>query len=78
MGIVITDHALERISQYSLTVELVISAIESPDRLLEGYSGRTVYQKRLNGYVLRVIVAEDKEIKRVITVYKAKSDRYEI
>lgn len=78
MGIEITDHARERMQKYDVTEEVLRGAINKPDGIVKGYDNRTVYQKKLNGYVLRIIVEENKGIKRVITVYKARSDRYEI
>ena len=64
--------------EYGITEDLVKAAILNPDSVAEGYGGRKVYQKKLNGYMLRVIVEEDKGIKSIITVYKARSGRYEI
>jgi len=52
--------------------------MENPDSVVEGHSGRKVAQKKLNGYVLRVIYEEKKGINVIVTVYKAKSERYEI
>ena len=74
----VTSHAKERMLEYGITEDLVKAAILNPDSVAEGYGGRKVYQKKLNGYMLRVIVEEDKGIKSIITVYKARSGRYEI
>jgi len=77
-GVVITPHAKERMARYKITEELVKTTLESPEITIEGHSGRNIYQKRLNGYVLRVITEDSKGIKIVITIYKAKRERYEI
>jgi len=80
MDVEITAHARERMRKYGVSEELVLSAVSNPTVILPGYNERKVYQKRINGYVIRVIAEETKGIKicRVITVYKAKSGRYEI
>ncbi len=80
MEIEITSHAKERMMRYDVSETLVVSTVEHPTSIMEGYNGRKVYQKKLNGHILRVVVEESKEIKaqRVITVYKARSGRYEI
>jgi len=78
MKIEITEHAKERMKEYNVTEDLVTDAVQHPDSITEGYGGRKIYQKKVNGYVLRVIIEENKEIKRVITVYKAKSGGYGI
>lgn len=80
MEIEITAHAKERMRKYNVSTTLVVSTIEHPTSTMEGYNNRTIYQKKLNGHILRVIVEESKVIKttKVITVYKARSVRYEI
>ena len=55
-----------------------MQALQELNVLLDGHSGRKIAQKRLNSYVLRVIFEErDKEVV-VITVYRARRERYEI
>lgn len=78
MNIEITDHAKERMQRYDVSEALVLETLENPTNVTEGYGNRKVYQKKLNGYVLRIIVEESKGIKRVITIYKARSERYGI
>ncbi|MDP2720335.1 MAG: DUF4258 domain-containing protein [Dehalococcoidia bacterium] len=76
--LIIVKHAENRMREYDIPEGLVINAVQNPDNVLDSYKGRKIYQKKLNGYMLRVIVEEDKEVKKVITVYKARSGRYEI
>lgn len=78
MKIIIVKHAEERMQIYDVPEDLILSAVQNPDNIVEGYRGRKIYQKKLNGYILRVIVEESKEIKTVITVYKARRRRYGI
>ena len=63
MEIDITHHAKERMRKYEVSNALVISTLEKPTSIMEGYNGRKVYQKKLNGHVLRVIVEESKKWK---------------
>ncbi len=78
MTLEITKHANARMRRYGVTKHVIISVIDTPDAVVQGYTGRRIYQKKLNEHVLRVIVEEHKNIRRVITVYKARSVRYEI
>ena len=80
MDVEIAAHARERMRKYDISEALVLDTIRNPTDILPGYNERTVYQKKINSYVIRVIAEETKGIKmyRVITVYKAKSGRYEI
>ncbi|MBI4895844.1 MAG: DUF4258 domain-containing protein [Candidatus Aenigmarchaeota archaeon] len=78
MKLEITKHARERMETYNVSDDLLISAVTNPDIIVDGYSNRRIYQKKLNGYILRVIVEENKDIKRIITVYKSRSGRYGI
>lgn len=64
--------------KYAITTDMIYSAINMPDKIIEGYGGRRIYQKKLNGHVLRVIVEGHKNVVYVITAYKARSVRYEI
>ncbi len=78
MEIKITSHAAERMAKYAISKELLASSIGAPDSIMEGKGLRKILQKRLNGYILRIIIEEEKDIKTVITAYKARSNRYEI
>ena len=70
-------HALERMRVYHVTSAMVFQTINDPDLVIGSYSGRKIYQKALNGYLLRVIVEEGLLIKKVVTIYKARRERYE-
>ena len=78
MRIEITDHAKKRMQDYNISEDLVLETIRSPDNIVVTYGDRNIFQKKLNGYVLRLIVEENEGIKTVITLYKARSGRYEI
>lgn len=78
MKLEISEHAKERMAQYGVNEQMVLDCILTPDDIDETYGNRQIYQKRLNGYVLRAIVETKEGIKRVVTVYKARSGRYGI
>jgi hypothetical protein len=78
MRIEFTDHALERMRKYGVDKEMVEKTLERPDLATKGHTERRIYQRRLNGHVLRVIVEEHKSFLVVITTYKARSVRYDI
>jgi hypothetical protein len=63
MTVEITPHARERMKKYNVSEGLVKAAIENPTNILSSYNNRIIYQKTINGHILRVIVEESKEIK---------------
>ena len=58
MDIQFIPHALERMKERGISKEMVKETILNPDSVSEGYSGRKVAQKRLNGKMIRVIYEE--------------------
>jgi hypothetical protein len=53
--IVFTDHALKRLRQRRLTREMVISAVQSPDKREPEPDGDTEFIKTINGRRVHVI-----------------------
>jgi hypothetical protein len=78
MQIEFTAHALERMRKYGVDRSMVEKTLEMPESITKGHTERRIYQRRLNGHVLRVIVEEHKSFLVVITTYKARSVRYDI
>ncbi len=78
MNLKITKHARERMMQYDISRNLVHKGFEDPDSVVPGDLGREIAQKRLNGHILRIIFQKEKDKNVIITVYKARSERYEI
>ncbi len=76
MCIRFTNHALERMAMYNLSEAQVLECVENPDLILRGSQNRQIAQKRLNGYLLRVIFEIKNDAYLVITTYKAKRERY--
>jgi len=62
-------HALERMKERGISRELVEEALQSPDDTTEGYIGRKVAQKRIDGKLIRVIYEEIENDIVVITAY---------
>ncbi len=63
---------------YGFSEENVELTLNHPDSIVDGHSGRKIYQRKLNGHILRVVVEIGAEIKRVITVYSSDGARYEV
>ncbi|MBI2819865.1 MAG: DUF4258 domain-containing protein [Acidobacteria bacterium] len=78
MKIKILRHARQRMEAYNVEERLVEETLRKPDSEVPGGAGRCIAQKRLNGYVLRVIYEKEHNAKVVITVYKAKRERYQV
>jgi len=78
MEIEILHHANQRMQAYNVDEEMVQEAIRNPDREVSGYGGRHITQKKLDGYVLRVVYEKQNHKTVVVTVYKARRERYQI
>ena len=78
MDIEFTTHALERMRKYGVDKATVEKTLEAPNSVTKGRTERRIYQRRINGHILRVIVEEHKSFLVVITTYKARSVRYDI
>jgi len=78
MEIEILHHANQRMQAYNVDEEMVEEAIRHPDREVPGYGGRQIAQKKLDGYVLRVVYEKQNHKTVVVTVYKARRERYQI
>lgn len=60
-----TDHINLQLIERKITKELVETAINNPDKILEGKKGRKIYQKITGDKLIRVVTEGD----RLITVY---------
>lgn len=78
MNLIYTKHCLERMEKYKIRIQELEECISHPDSIVNTCLDRKIYQKRLNGHILRAIVEESKEIKRIITTYKSRRQRYGI
>jgi len=83
MAVIFGPHAegkfeLLRRRGFSVSKEQVLDCLENPDRIKEGYKGRRVAQKVMDPeHVLRVVFVEMEGMKRVITFYPGRRERYE-
>ena len=78
MLIFFTRHAKERMERYDLTESQIRNCLTFAEIVLDGENNRKIAQKRLNGYVLRVIFEVQNDTYLVITTYKARGERYEV
>jgi hypothetical protein len=78
----LTRHAAEKLrllSNHSLKIrrELVEQSALEPERVIEGFGGRSIAEKRLDEeHVLRVVFVKEENQIRVITLYPARRGRY--
>lgn len=78
MKIEILHHARERMLRYNVEQAAVEEAVANPDSEVPGHGNRYIAQKKLDGYILRVVYEKQGDTKIVITVYKARRGRYEV
>ena len=63
---------------YNVDEAIVEETLANPDSEVPGHGGRQIAQRKLDGYVLRVVHEEQDHTKFVITVYKARRERYDL
>ena len=63
---------------YNVNEGIVEETLANPDSEAPGHGGRRIAQRKLDGYVLRVVYEKQDHTKIVITVYKARRERYEV
>ncbi len=70
----ISKHADEEIQRRQIARNLVDAVLENPQQIVDEYGNKKAYQSKIdfNGkiYLLRVIVDESVEPKKVVTVYR--------
>lgn len=84
MTIVFSPHAEDKLQLFRergfpISKEQILDCVKNPDKIAAGCRGRLVAQKGFDSsHVLRVVYAErEAGIKRVITFYPGKRERYE-
>jgi hypothetical protein len=65
-------------ARYGVDEKAVLETLRDPDAVVDGHSGRRIAQRSLNDYLLRVVFEGDREDAVVVTVYRARRDRYEV
>lgn len=64
--------------RYNVDQATVEETLQNPDSEVPGYGGRQIAQKKLDGYVLRVVYEKQNRKTIVVTVYKARREKYEV
>lgn len=83
MEIVFSSHADEKITLletkgFSVTKNQVIECLQKPDKIDPGYKDRKIAQRVIDdSHVLRVVFEEREDVRRVITLYPGRRERYE-
>lgn len=83
MEIILGPHAEDKFKLlakrgFPISKDKVLDCVQNPDRIEEGYKGRKIAQKVLDErHVVRVIYIEFTNIKRIITFYPGRRERYE-
>lgn len=63
---------------FPISKNKVLDCVQNPDKIEEGYKGRKVAQKTIDEtHVVRVVYMEMADIKRIITFYPGRRERYE-
>jgi hypothetical protein len=71
------EEKLSRLSKEGVTRSKVIQIIESPEKIMAGYSGRKIAQGPLtDDLLLRVVYEEMEKEVLIITLYPAERERY--
>jgi hypothetical protein len=76
VSILITFHALERISRWRLTDRKVLQALLFPEEVVRGHRIRYIAHRRSRGHVLRAVYEYERNMPVVITVYYPAAERY--
>ena len=77
MRVKFTKHALERMIDRSISRKEVFATLNDPDRITTDSYGNTIAQKVIDRFLVRVIYKPEKEVIRVITVYRtSKINKY--
>ncbi len=83
MDVVFSTHAEEKIellntNGFSITKNQVVECLDKPDRMDAGYKGRIIAQRVIDDrHVLRVVFEDKDNVRRVITLYPGRRERYE-
>ncbi|MCD6130225.1 MAG: DUF4258 domain-containing protein [Deltaproteobacteria bacterium] len=81
--VIFSQHALLKIEilrRHSMIIKesFIRDAVTNPDKIISGYKGRYIAQKKLDEeHILRVIYERRKEDVLIITFYPARRERYE-
>ncbi|HQE26069.1 MAG TPA: DUF4258 domain-containing protein [Candidatus Atribacteria bacterium] len=75
--ILFLHHALERMTKWCLSEEMVIETLLFPEEVITGHRGRYIAHRRYNdNHLIRAVYEYDEEIPVIVTVYFPYSERY--
>jgi len=76
VSILLTFHALGRITQWQLVTHDVLQALLFPEEVIRGHRGRFMAHQRSGQHVIRAIYEYDGSLPVVVTVYYPYAERY--
>jgi len=74
--ILFLNHAIDRLTKWKLTPEMVGDTLLEPDEVLIGHHDRFIAHKCYGKHILRAVYEYDNLIPSLITVYFPFKDRY--
>lgn len=74
--ILFMTHALERITKWSLTIEIVGETLLKPEEVLVGHHNRFIAHRCYGHHILRAVYEYENLIPALVTVYFPYKDRY--
>jgi len=74
--ILFLNHAIDRLTRWKLTPEMVGDTLLEPDEVLIGHHDRFIAHKCYGEHILRAVYEYDNLIPSLITVYFPFKDRY--
>jgi hypothetical protein len=63
----------QKIEDHGLSVSQVEAVLAKPEQRVPGYGGRLVYQSRDGGFLVRVVVEQDRNPPEVVTAYRTRN-----
>jgi Domain of unknown function (DUF4258) len=76
VSILLTFHALERITQWRLSVQGVLETLLFPEEVVQGHRRRSIAHRRARRHVVRAVYEYEGAVPVVITVYYPSAKRY--
>ena len=74
--ILFLTHAMDRMTKWKLTPEIVVETLLAPEEVLVGHHKRFIAHRRYGEHISRAIYEYDNLIPSLVTVYFPYKDRY--
>jgi hypothetical protein len=75
MGYVFTKHARERAKLRKINQREITKTLKTPDIREQKNDGTIALYRKLNGLAIKIVIAESKKDKKIITVHKIDAKR---